>query len=144
LLGGVLRLVAGIEGNCYSEGYPRRLTGVFMKPAHLEIEKEPNSSSELAINRLEGKLELETVHDFIANMRAESANHLVLDMSGVSFLDSAGVGALVSLFVSRRNAGKKLALASLTQQGKAVIQVCGLQKLLPLYSTVEQAIAAKA
>jgi len=66
-------------------------------------------------------------------MRPEPATRLVLDMSGVSFLDSAGVGALVSLFVSRRNHGKTLALASLTQQGNAVMQVSGLLKLLPVF-----------
>jgi anti-anti-sigma factor len=68
----------------------------------------------------------------------------VLDMSSLSFLDSAGVGALVSLFVTRRNNGKTLALAALTQQGTAVMQVSGLLKLLPVYSSVEDAIAQRA
>lgn len=89
--------------------------------------------------RLNGKLSLENVHEFISTMRAEEAPKLVLDMSGLSFLDSAGVGALVSLFVSRRNHGKSLALAALTQQGNAVMQVSGLLKLMPVFGTVEEA-----
>jgi anti-sigma B factor antagonist len=64
-------------------------------------------------------------------------------MSGVAFLDSAGVGALVSLFVHRRNLGKSFAITGLTQQGLAVMQVAGLTKLLPMYPTVEAALAAK-
>ena len=46
-----------------------------------------------------GRLSLDTVHDFISTMRAEPASLLVLDMAEVSFLDSAGVGAIVALFV---------------------------------------------
>jgi anti-sigma B factor antagonist len=73
-------------------------------------------------------------------MRPEPASYLVLDMSGVSFLDSAGVGALVSLFISRRNTGKRLALAALAQQGVAVLQVSGLIRFLPVYNSVDLAI----
>ena len=115
-----------------------------MQTAHLDIEKQAGTSSEVLVAYLKGKLSLETVHDFISTMRAESASHLVLDMSGLSFLDSAGVGALVSLFVSRRSTGKTLALTALTQQGTAVLQVSGLLKLLPVYPTVEQALAQRA
>lgn len=115
-----------------------------MQTAYLNIEKQPGTTQNVLHVRLKGKLSLETVHDFISTMRAEAAAHLVMDMSGVSFLDSAGVGALVSLFVSRRNAGRTLALAALTQQGRAVLQVSGLLKLLPVYSTVEEARAQHA
>lgn len=114
-----------------------------MQPAKLDLETLPASSSDLLVTRLNGKLSLETVHNFIEVMRPEPASHLVLDMSGVSFLDSAGVGALVSLFVSRRNSGKSFALAALDTHGKAVLQVAGLTKLLPNYPTVEDALEAK-
>ena len=63
---------------------------------------------------------------------------------GMVHLGSAGVGALVSLFVSRRNRTKTLAVTALTKQGTAVLQVAGLTKLLPIFSTVEQALAAQA
>lgn len=114
-----------------------------MPTSQLELERSGGENGGVLVTRLNGKLSLETVHDFIATMRPEPANVLVLDMSKCSFLDSAGVGALVSLFVSRRNHGKKLALAALTSQGNAVMQVSGLMKLLPLYATVDEAVAAK-
>ena len=114
-----------------------------MQPAQLDLEKLPASTGSNLVTRLSGKLSLETVHNFIQTMRPEPAEHLVLDMSGVSFMDSAGVGALVSLFVHRRNAGKSFAIAGLTQQGNAVLQVAGLTKLLPNFPTVDAALAAK-
>ena len=89
--------------------------------------------------KLDGKLVLETVTEFLQTMRPQSSPSLILDMSSVSFLDSAGVGALVQLFVHRRNQGKKFALAALTGQAIAIMQVSGLVKLLPIYASVAEA-----
>jgi anti-anti-sigma factor len=114
-----------------------------MQPTQLNIDHQAGANGDLLVTRLTGKLSLETVRDFIGSMRPEPATRLVLDMSGLSFLDSAGVGALVSLFVSRRNHGKTLALAALTQQGIAVMQVSGLLKLLPVFPNVDEAISQK-
>src|ERR1700675_2506679 len=115
-----------------------------METVRLDLEKlPPVSDASHLVTRLNGKLALETVHNFIQTLRPEPATHLILDMSGVSFLDSAGVGALVQLYVHRRNLGKSFALAALTQQGMAVLQVDGLAKLLPNFPTVEAALEAK-
>ncbi len=114
-----------------------------MPPFKLDLEKLPSSNDSLTIYKASGKLSLETVSEFIPKMRAETASYVVMDLSGVSFLDSAGVGALVSLFVSRRNQGKVLALAALSPQSSAVVTVAGLQNLLPIYKTVEEAAAKK-
>jgi anti-anti-sigma factor len=112
-----------------------------METMRLQIDKLPSANGGPVITRLEGKLSLETVSNFLKVMRAEPAAKLVLDMSGLSFVDSAGVGALVQLFVHRRNAGQGFALAALSKQGVAVMQVSGLLKLLPIFPTVESAIA---
>jgi anti-anti-sigma factor len=114
-----------------------------MQPATLTIETQPGSNGDLRVTRLAGKLSLETVNNFISTMRPEPAARLVLDMSGLSFLDSAGVGALVSIFVTRKNHGKTLALAALTPQGYAVMQVSGLLKLLPVYPSVDEAVSQR-
>jgi len=114
-----------------------------MPPFTLDVEKTAGSTDDVAVYQLEGKLSLETVASFIPQLRQETAKHVVLDMSGVNFLDSAGVGALVSLFVSRRNQGTTFALAALPPQATAVITVAGLQKLLPVAKTVEEAGAGR-
>ena len=115
-----------------------------MQPAHLDLEKQPGSNGTHMVMRLKGKLSLETVHNFIQTLRPEPAARLILDLGGVSFLDSAGVGALVQLFVHRRNQGQTFALTGLTMQSSAVIQVAGLNRLLPIHTSVEEALAARA
>jgi anti-anti-sigma factor len=115
-----------------------------MQPFKLEVEKLPESTDAQSLYTAKGKLSLETVNEFIQKLRPDPAQHVVLDMSGVTFLDSAGVGSLVSLFVSRRNQSKTFALAGLTAQGKAVVTVAGLQNLLPIYNTLADATSAAA
>jgi anti-sigma B factor antagonist len=115
-----------------------------MTTPHLELERDSGSNKDLLVTRLRGKLSLETVHDFMTTLRPEPATRLVLDMSGVPYMDSAGVGALVSLFVNRRNNQKSLALTGLTPQGIAVLQVSGLVKLLPIFASVEDAVSRPA
>jgi anti-anti-sigma factor len=112
-----------------------------MQPAKLDIAQLPSGNGTV-VAQLTGKLSLETVNGFLQELRLATADKLVLDMSGVSYLDSAGVGALVQLFVHRRSKSQKFALAALTQQGTAVMQVSGLVKLLPNFPTVEEAKAA--
>jgi anti-sigma B factor antagonist len=112
-----------------------------MQPPKLEISGQPNASGSLVMV-LRGRLSLETVGMFLQELRTRDAQKLILDMSEVSYLDSAGVGALVQLFVHRRGRSQKLALAALTRQGSAVIQVAGLVKLIPSFLTAEEASAS--
>jgi anti-sigma B factor antagonist len=115
-----------------------------MPPFRLDVEKLPGSTEALTIYTASGKLSIETVNEFLPRLRAESAQRVILDLNGVSFLDSAGVGALVSIFVSRRSQGKEFGLAALQAQAQAVVTVAGLQNLLPIYKSVEDASAKKA
>jgi anti-anti-sigma factor len=108
------------------------------------MEKQTGFDSSQLVVRLNGKLSLETVHNFIQTLRPDPAARLILDLSGVSFLDSAGVGALVQIFVHRRNQGQSFALTGLTKQSTAVLQVAGLSKLLPVHASVEEALAQRA
>jgi len=118
----------------------RIVGGLPIQPIRFDLENQTSGSADIYVTRLTGELSLETVHDFLCTMRSEPASYLVLDLNGVSFLDSAGVGALVDLFISRRDTGKRLALAALTRQGIAVLQVSGLIHLLPVYASVDLAI----
>ncbi len=120
---------------------PFRYSLLLMQTFRLDLDKQPVSTEVLSVYQPKGKLSLETVSEAIQTLRADHAQHMVLDLSGVSYLDSAGVGSLVSLFVNRRSAGRTFALAALTPQSSAVVTVAGLQNLLPVYKTLEEALA---
>lgn len=114
-----------------------------MQVFKFELDKSPLSTEAVSVYQPKGKLSLETVTEAIPKLRADATQHMILDLSGVTFLDSAGVGSLVSLFVNRRNHGKTFALAALTPQSGAVVTVAGLQNLLPVHRTLEEALAKK-
>jgi anti-sigma B factor antagonist len=114
-----------------------------MQTFKLDLDKLPVSTETLSVYQPKGKLSLETVSESIQTLRADHAPHMILDLSGISYLDSAGVGSLVSLFVNRRSNGRTFALAALTPQSSAVVTVAGLQNLLLVYKTLEEALAKK-
>ena len=114
-----------------------------MQAFKLDLDKALISTETVAVYQPKGKFSLETVSEATQKLRAETTPHMILDMSGVSYLDSAGVGSLVSLFVSRRSHGRTFALAALSAQSSAVITIAGLQNYLPVHKTLEEALAKK-
>src|SRR5258708_33072750 len=103
-----------------------------MQPVHLDLVKLPESNGNQTVIRLDGRLSLETVHNFIQTMRSEPAAQLILDMSGVSFLDSAGDGGLVQIFLHRRGQGRSIVPTGVTQEGGAVSQLTAVRMTAPL------------
>lgn len=71
-------------------------------------------------------------------------NYLLIDLQNVSFIDSSGLGVLVSTFESVRRRGGVLALSSLHGQVSMIIEVCELGDFFPTYAdrqAFERAIA---
>lgn len=67
---------------------------------------------------------------------------LLLDLHGVSALDSSGVGELISAYTSVTNGGGKLKLARLSPKVASVLQVTRLAGILESYPTLEDALVA--
>jgi anti-sigma B factor antagonist len=60
--------------------------------------------------------------------------NIVLNLGGVSYIDSGGLGVLVSLYTSARAAGGNIKLANLTQRVGDLLQIT---KLLTIFETFE-------
>ncbi len=54
---------------------------------------------------------------------------IVLDLSNVAYMDSSGLGALVSLWVSAKKAGCEVRLVSLSQRVKELLHLTSLDKV---------------
>lgn len=67
-------------------------------------------------------------------------NQVVLNLSGVSYIDSGGLGTLVALYTTARNAGGAVKLAALTQRVGDLLQVTKLLTVFEVYDTVEAAV----
>jgi len=67
---------------------------------------------------------------------------IVLNLRGVSYIDSGGLGTLVSLYTSAQTAGGEIKLAELTQRTSQLLQVTKLVTVFDVKSTEQEAIAA--
>jgi len=59
--------------------------------------------------------------------------HIILDLAGLTQMDSMGIGALVHVYVSAKSRGCKLELRNL---GKKVRELLIVTNLLPVFSVV--------
>lgn len=65
---------------------------------------------------------------------------LVVDLAGITFIDSSGLSALVSGLRASRQAGGDLRIAAAGEQPKAVLALTSLDQIFRLYPTVAEAL----
>ena len=70
--------------------------------------------------------ETQLLRETIQGLLAEGQLEILLDLGEVSFVDSAGIGVLVSAFTSVRNRGGELKLLKLTRRVRDVLQITKL------------------
>jgi anti-sigma B factor antagonist len=71
-----------------------------------------------------------------------SSRQIVLNLSGVAYIDSGGLGTLVGVYSSARSAGADIKLAGLGQRIRDVLQITKLVTVFEAYDNEQQAIAA--
>ena len=67
---------------------------------------------------------------------------LVIDLSAVTFLDSTGLGALVTSLKRTQELGGDLRLAQVPHSVRMMIELTSLQSYLPRYASVADALAS--
>jgi anti-sigma B factor antagonist len=77
-----------------------------------------------------------------AMRREEPAHTVILDLSEVPYVDSAGLGLLVSAFVSRQKAGRRMILSGINPRVQKLFEITRMQDLFLIFSSPDEAIAA--
>ena len=94
---------------------------------------------DIAVVDLDGRIvlggESNGLRECVTGLLAEKKQKIVLNMSKVSFIDSAGVGALVSCLRSAQTRGATLKLCSPTQQTRAVLTIT---KLISVFGVLDE------
>ena len=72
----------------------------------------------------------------------ETAKEIVLQMADVAQIDSGGVGALGTAFVTAHNRAAEIKLAALHPKVKEVLRITGLDLLFDIRSSESEAVAA--
>ena len=84
-----------------------------------------NQLKEEAKDRLKGKTEVDK---------------LIIDLSQVPYLDSSGVGVLLSLFKFMRTREGSLAIAEPNAKIRRVFDVTKMTEIIPVYMNLEEAV----
>lgn len=100
----------------------------------------------VAVLTLTGDLVSETdtikLKDKIRSLVSDKMKSAVIDMSGIDYINSTGLGTLISVLTSMRNAGGDLRLARLGERVENLFVVTKLVKVFDTYETVQRAVAS--
>lgn len=72
----------------------------------------------------------------------QGKHHLVVDLSGVDFLDSTGLGVLVGALKRVRTQDGELALVCSEPRVLKVFEITGLTKVFTMHPSVDEAVSA--
>lgn len=103
----------------------------------LEIER-----LERGVLSLRGPLTMENVSPFLNAVRREAAPTMILDLSGVPYLDSSGLGSLVSACTSCTKSGRRMALTGVNRRVMKVFEITKTEKVFLMFPTLGDAIEA--
>lgn len=110
---------------------------------NLKIEKRQVDG--ITVVSCEGRImfgdEANTLRDFLKEALAKTPR-MVLNLGGVTYIDSGGLGTLVGVYSAARGAGADIKLTGLGQRLRDVLQITKLATVFEVFDTEQEAIAA--
>ena len=95
---------------------------------------------------LEGRIvlgeESSALRERVKTLLGQDRKRLILNMGQVTYIDSAGLGALVAAYTSAKNQGAMLKLVNLGSKFREVLQVTKLLTVFEVYDTEQAAISS--
>lgn len=99
---------------------------------------------DLAVLRCVGRITLGegsvTLRDTVKTTLLGGAKDIVLDMSAVDYIDSSGIGEMVSAFTVTRNSGGNFVLVALSKRVFDLLKITKLYTVFQTFETVDAAV----
>jgi anti-sigma B factor antagonist len=92
-----------------------------------------------------GDIDLHRSADFqrsLLEVTAQKPGQVIVDLSGVPYMDSSGVASLVKLLARVRRDGGVVKLAGLTPRVRSVFEITRLDTVFQIFSDKEEALAS--
>jgi len=70
----------------------------------------------------------------------KNPKNLVFDLESLSFMDSSGIGVIIGRYKKILLSGGKVGIINIKPQVKRIYDICGLNKIIPLYNDLKQAM----
>jgi anti-sigma B factor antagonist len=94
---------------------------------------------------LEGEIDLHYAPVLRSLLQSKISDHcraLVLDLSGVTFIDSSGLAAIIEYFRDSGDCDGVLCLAGMNDTLQTVFEIVRLDKVIPIFASRAEAIVA--
>ncbi len=107
------------------------------------MESAVSQHPQAAVVALSGELDAHTaaqLRTLLAEQLLAGPGNLILDLSALSFIDSAGLATLIAADKGTRRAGMKLVLAAPAPSVRKVLAITGLESVLATADTVDEAL----
>ena len=106
----------------------------------LKVDREEGKKPGTLIIRLSGPLTLLNIFDLQAQFRAAPPTPLtILDLAGVPYMDSAGMGVVVNYHVHCQNKGGKFVAAGVSPRIMELFKITRVDKVISMAATPEEA-----
>ncbi len=120
-----------------TSGTPRKAPSD--KPLTLQVERRESG----AVVRLSGSCTMEIssqIRHCLVGLAAERIPVIVLELSGLEFIDSTGLGGIVAAHLKARHHQGSIRLVNPQDAIRDVLQMTRLTKLFPVYADVDRAL----
>lgn len=116
-----------------------------MPVEQLSIKTEMLRDNQIAMIRLTGHLDahtFESLQETLSDLFDREMYRIVIDMTDVGYMSSAGAGVLIGALSQTRNNEGQLVLLKVRQEVMQVLKVLGIIDIFPLAPDEESALAA--
>ena len=108
----------------------------------LTIERKEGKNPGTRVFCLSGPLTLRNLFEIQSELRnSEPSPMTVIDLTGVPYMDSAGMGLVMNTYVRCQTRGVKLVVAGANSRVMDLFKVTKVDMVLPLVGTVDEADA---
>jgi anti-sigma B factor antagonist len=110
----------------------------------MELRTEVSEIAGWTIVSIYGELDVATaptLRERLIALVGEGSHKLILDLEGVDFLDSTGLGTIISALKRVRTHGGDMRLVGTQPRIKRLFDITGLDKAVPLLPSLDAAIA---
>jgi len=84
--------------------------------------------------------EIEALRESISRLLKQARKNIVLNLSGLQYLDSSGIGELARIYVSVVKAGGQMKVIGLSPKVQEILKITQLYQIFPEFPSEEAAL----
>jgi stage II sporulation protein AA (anti-sigma F factor antagonist) len=111
----------------------------------MSLHIETSHHRQVLVARLVGELDHHTseqVRHQLEEEIAKGVRHIVLSLSGLTFMDSSGLGVILGRYKQITQLGGKMVVCSVNPSVYRLFELSGLFKILPIHDSEDDALSS--